>query len=151
EKIGKFTAKYRYPVILFWVALLVTITILAPDLGDVASSDQAGFLGDDELSVKATEILAKYFPEQAPPSAAALVVESQNGSLRDEAAQAYLADLSDWLQRDLAPGLVTQVFSPADPALADQLISQDGQAGFFMVGFGSSYGDPVADAIETTR
>ena len=44
EKIGKFTAKYRYPVIIFWVALLVTITILAPDLGDVASSDHAGFL-----------------------------------------------------------------------------------------------------------
>jgi uncharacterized membrane protein YdfJ with MMPL/SSD domain len=151
EKIGGFSSRYRFPTIMIWLALLVTITFLAPDLADVVSSNQEEFLNDQELSVVAEEAAARYFPNQSSPSMTVVAVESKTTSLRNESLQAYLTELSDWLEYDLAPDLVTQVLSPTDPALADQLMSEDAHVAMYFVGFGIPYGGPVDDAIATLR
>jgi RND superfamily putative drug exporter len=151
EKIGGFSSRYRFPTVIIWLALLVTITLLAPDLADVVSSNQEEFLNDHELSIIAEEAAAKYFPDQSPPSMTVIALKSKTDSLRSASLQAYLAELGDWLEHDLAPGLVTQVLSPTDPALVDQLMSEDAHVAIFFVGFGIPYGGALDDAIAMLR
>jgi RND superfamily putative drug exporter len=151
EKIGNVASRYRLPIIIGWVVLLVGISLVAPDLAQVSSSNQEEFLADSELSMIAEEAAAKYFPEQSPPTSLVIAVESRVDSLRGEASQAYLSELTDWLQLNFAPDLVTDVLSPTDPALADTLISENGEVAMFFVGFNSLARQPLVQALETLR
>ncbi|MCC7352144.1 MAG: MMPL family transporter [Anaerolineae bacterium] len=152
DRIGRFAAKYRYPVIAFWVAVLVVVTLAAPDIGDVAVSEQSDFLPLGQPSLVAAEVAAEYFPDQASPSQAVLVIKSEGGSLRDEAAQAYLAELVAWLQNEAAPGVTGEVLSPTDPALASRLLSQDNQVAMIVVGMrGTSHDEGVQHALEVIQ
>lgn len=152
DRIGRFAAKYRYPVILFWVACLVLATILAPDLAEVSVSEQSDFLPVGQPSLVAAYVAAEHFPNQSSPSQAVVVIKSEEGTLRDAAAQAYLADLTAWLQNEAAPGVIGQVLSPVDPALASRLLSADGQVGMI---FASVQGAPqekrVKDALKAIQ
>ena len=152
DRIGRFAAQHRYPIIIFWVAFLVIVTVLAPDLAEVAVSEQSDFLPVGQPSLVAAQIAAEYFPDQASPSQAVLVVKSEGGTLRDATAQAYLAELTAWLQNEAAPGVIGQVLSPTDPALASRLLSADGQVGMI---FASVLGAPqekrVKDALKTIQ
>ena len=62
EKMRRFTNKYRYPVSVFGVALLVAITVLTTDLAAVASTDQSGLLRNAEHGVIDGKT-SSYFPE----------------------------------------------------------------------------------------
>ena len=151
EKIGNVATRYRLLIIFGWVALLVGVSLFAPDLAQVSSSNQQEFLADDELSMIAAEAAAKYFPEQSPPSMAVIALENRQASMHSEASQAYLTELTGWLELRFAPELVTQVLSPTDPALADTLISENGEVAMFFVGLNAFAGRPVEQALETLR
>ncbi len=152
DKIGRFAGRYRYLVIACWVALLIVVTLVAPDIADVAVSEQSDFLPVGQPSLIAAQIAAEYFPNQSSPSQAVLVIKSENGSLRDEAAQAYLAELTAWLQDEAAPGVVAQVLSPTDPALASRLLSQDNRVGIIFAGLhGSPQDKKVKDALKAMQ
>lgn len=148
DKIGQFSSKYRHPIIAIWIVLLVAISALAPNLADVSTSEQSDFLPEGELSAIAADVAAEYFPDKASPTQAVLVVKSETGSLRDETAHAYLADLTDWLENDLSPAVIGQVLSPADPNLADQLIGENGQVGMIFISLRGAAQDPaVVEAL----
>lgn len=152
DKIGKFSSKFRYPIIAAWVILVVVVLVFAPNLADVVTSDQSSFLPEEEASVLAAEIAAEYFPNQASPAQAVLVIQSANGSMHDNNNQAYLAELTEWLENDLPPEAVSTVLSPADPNLAERLISDDGQVAMIFVGLYGSIEDPtVLDALDEMR
>jgi len=152
DKIGKLSSKYRYPIIIAWIALLVVISVFAPNLSDVAISEQSGYLPEDELSVIAANVAIEYFPDKASPTQAVLVFESENGSLHDEDAQAHLAYLTHWLENDLSPDLIGQVLSPTEPSLADQLISDDGRSGMIFVSLRGDAQDPaVVEVLEAMQ
>lgn len=152
NKIGQFAAHYRYPIVVAWIVLLIAVTIFAPNISDVVVSDQSGYLPPDEPSVVAAEIAARYFPEQASPSQAVLVIESDQGSMRDEAGQAYLANLKAWLENALPSQTVGQVLSPTDPNLADRLVSSDGRVAMIFVGLNGSVEDPATlEALADVR
>jgi len=143
DKIGQFSSKYRYPIIAAWVIALVVITLFAPNIADVVVSDQSGYLPKDEPSIIAAQVATEYFPDQASPSQAVLVIKSEQDSMHDEAIQAYLTDLTGWLENDLSPQVVGQVLSPADPNLTGRLISEDGQVSMIFVGLHGSIEDPA--------
>jgi len=146
EKIGQFSARFRYPIVITWLALAIGILFFAPSLSDVAISDQSGYLPHDEPSVVAAQMATEYFPDQAAASQAILVIHSEQGAIRGEAAQAYLAELTSWLEGELAPEALGVVLSPADPNLADRLISEDGKVAMFSVGLHGSVEDQATVA-----
>jgi uncharacterized membrane protein YdfJ with MMPL/SSD domain len=120
DKIGRFSSKFRYPIMIGWAILLVVILILAPNLSDVSISDQSGFLSSEAPSNVAYAIAREHFPDQVSAGQAVLVIESENGSVKEPAMQAYIAELTAWLENDLNHEVVHEVLSPADPELADQ-------------------------------
>ncbi len=152
EKIGKFAAKFRYPIVAAWIGLALAVLLFAPDLSEVVTSDQRSYLPAGEASVIADEIAAKYFPDQASPSQAVLVIHSENGPVTEGANGAYLADLTAWLENELPADVVGQVLSPTDPNLADRLVSEDGQVAMIFVGLLGADEDPaVLTALDAMR
>jgi len=47
ERLGHFATRYRIPIILTWVAAAIIVTLVAPDIEEVASADMADFLPDN--------------------------------------------------------------------------------------------------------
>lgn len=148
DKIGQFSSRFRYPIILFWVITVVLVTLLAPNLGDVTISDQSSFLSSKAPSLKAASLEAQYFPDQASSGSAVLVLYRAGGRVYDiPQMQAYLEDLTNWLKNEADPShtVVTNVLSPVDPSLTARLTSQDGQVVFISVGMSGSM-DSTANA-----
>lgn len=149
EKIGKFSVRFRYPILVGWAILLAATLIFAPNLSDVSISDQSGFLSAEAPSNIAYAITREYFPDQVSAGQAVLVIESENGSVNESAMQAYIAELTTWLENDLNNDVVHEVLSPADPDLADQLISEDEQAVMIYVGLnGTSEDSATAESMD---
>jgi RND superfamily putative drug exporter len=137
EKIGYFSSRFRYPIILFWVVAVVLVTLLAPNLGDMTISDQTSFLSAKAPSIQAASLASKYFPEQSSSGSAVLVLYRPDGRVFDlPQVQPYIDDLTHWLENDADPShtIIANVLSPADPNLTDRLTSQDGQVVIFNVG-----------------
>jgi uncharacterized membrane protein YdfJ with MMPL/SSD domain len=152
EQIAKFSSRFRYPIIVTWLVLVIVVLIFAPSLADVVTSDQSSYLPKDEASVVAAEIAAEYFPDQASPAQAVLVIQSENGPMHDAVNQAYLAELSGWLENELPPEAIGTVLSPTDPDLAKRLISEDGRVAMIVVGLHGSIEDPaVLGALDEMR
>ncbi|MGD8624221.1 MAG: MMPL family transporter [Anaerolineae bacterium] len=148
DRIGKFSATFRYPIIAAWVGLVIIVLIFAPSLSDTVTADPSGYLPEDEASVVAAEIAAEYFPDQASPAQAVLVIQSDDGSMRSEANQAYLIELTDWLENSLPQEAVGTILSPADPELESRLISKDEQVAMIFVGLrGSVEDNAVVDTL----
>ncbi len=151
-KIGNFAAKFRYPIIAAWLVLVIAVLAFAPNLSDVVTSDQGSYLPEGEPSIVAARLAAEYFPDQASEAQAVLVIKSANGSMHSAANQAYLAELTAWLEEELPDDAVGQVLSPADPNLAQRLISTDGQVAMIFVGLHGSIEDQkVLAALDEMR
>jgi RND superfamily putative drug exporter len=141
DKIGKFAARFRYPIIIIWVAAVILITLLAPNLGDVSISDQTSFLSAEAPSIKAAALANQYFPDQASSGSAVLVLHSPDGKVFDNPeVPAYIADLTTWLEKEVDPSrtIVSNILSPADQTLTEQLTSKDGKVVIFNVGITGS-------------
>lgn len=159
DKIGRFASTHRYPIIAFWIALAALVTLLAPNLSDVVTSDQSGYLPQDEPSVVAARIAEEYFPDQTTSNRAVLVIESNRGAITEQGNLAYLAELTAWLETDLA-GVIGQILSPTGmtsndqegTALSSQLISQDGEVAMIVIGLTGSMEDQATlEALETIQ
>src|SRR3972149_2891939 len=141
DKIGKFSSRFRYPIIIFWVVTVILITLLAPNLGDVSISDQTSFLSAEAPSIKAALLANQYFPDQSSSGSVVLVLHSPNGKVIDNPQiPAYITDLTIWLEKEADPSgtIVSNVLSPADPALTERLTSKDGKVVIFTVGINGS-------------
>ena len=62
EPIGRFATRYRRPIIAVWIALAAIITLAAPHIDDVASSDQADFLPSNAPFIAADQVFKDAFP-----------------------------------------------------------------------------------------
>lgn len=76
--LGKFITRNRWWVIGTWFAAAVVITLAAPKLSSVVSSNQTSFLPSKYESVQAEKIADKAFP-QAKNDAELLLVERKDG------------------------------------------------------------------------
>jgi len=141
KKIGSFSVKYRFPIVIFWFMMLFLVTLLAPDLGKVTISDQAGYLDKNAPSVQAAKMLDRYFSGRYSSSSAILVFDICNGSANDPGIQSYLAGFTGWIKTDLDPKYIGLILSPVDSRLAPRLISPDGRVALMSVGINGSYED----------
>jgi len=152
DMIGKFSSKYRYPIILFWIIVVVAVTLFAPSLSDVADSDQSSYLPADAPSAIAEDISAQYFPDQATGNDAVLILKNEDGAMLEGGALVYLQDLTDWLENDADDTLIGTILSPTDPALADHLVNESGQAAMIFITLKGSLEDSaIQDLLDTIQ
>jgi putative drug exporter of the RND superfamily len=124
--LSRWDARYKYPIILFWIVLTVVLVSLAPSLSKVGVTDDSQFLPRDTESIMAQQLIKTRFASAAatPPGSALVVVHNPQG-LKDPdlaVARAFNA----WLLSDQAPAIIRAVTSPlTTPALSATLISRD--------------------------
>ncbi|MFN2227265.1 MAG: MMPL family transporter [Anaerolineae bacterium] len=150
ERLGRFVARYRVWVILGWIILAVGLTLAAPDLDEVSSSDQRDFLPQSAPFVHAQKVQEAAFPEQSAASSSVILVDAGLGrDVRDPAVWAYLQEMEQWLGSEQAPYNISQVTGPVTaPDLAGTLISGDGRVALVAVGMSSGMDlKPTDDAV----
>ena len=136
DRLGQFATRFRVPIIIVWIATAVVITLTAPNIEKVASSDQADFLPSDAPYIHAEEVLKETFPEGFAPGNTVIVIQAPDGVLdqsgADFAAQTdsevgrFFSDLADWLIGPDAPPHIQDVMTPvSSPAAAALMVSDD--------------------------
>ncbi|KPL22874.1 MAG: hypothetical protein AMJ93_06135 [Anaerolineae bacterium SM23_84] len=125
QRLGRFAAKYRIPIIVGWVALAIILTLVAPGLEEVSTAKQEDFLPANAPFVRAAEIQERVFPEQSAASASMVIVDAgPGGEVHDPDVLAFLSGLESWLNSDDAPANIIVAAGPVTmPELADKLIS----------------------------
>ncbi|MFH0916316.1 MAG: MMPL family transporter [bacterium] len=147
-RLGSFAARFRWFIIAAWVVVAVVLTLVAPNIDDVAVSDQRAFLPSSAPSLDANETVKRYFPDQVSPSSALLVVDAGAGSRADQGAAAeFVAGLTAWLSGPEAPAPVEQVWSPilGDEQTKASLISDDKQVALVLARFNAAGTEPVTE------
>ncbi len=150
QRLGQIVAKYRVVVIVVWIGLAVGLTLTAPSLDEVSSSDQKDFLPENAPFVRAQEVYERAFPDESAASSSMVLVDAgPEGEVHDPEIWAFLEELETWLGSGEAPYNISQVAGPTTmPEFADKLISPDGRIA--LVGVGMSSGmdlKPTDDAV----
>jgi len=81
NKLGSFIAKNRWWVIAIWIVVSVVITLFAPKMSSVESSDQTSFLPGKYESSQALKIAQKAFPTSNDDVEILLVRRTDDGKL----------------------------------------------------------------------
>jgi RND superfamily putative drug exporter len=135
ERLGNFAYHRKWWIILGWIALAVIVTLIAPPLEDISSSDQRDFMPADAPFAKAQAVYEQTFPNLFDPSSTMLLIDAgEGGTVRAPAIWAYMEKAEAWLNSDDAPDNIGNVAAPTtDPDYADALISPDGQIALISV------------------
>ena len=144
-RLGSFAVRFRWFIIAAWIVVAVILTLVAPNIDDVAVSDQRAFLPSSAPSLDANELVKKHFPDRVSPSGAVVVIDAGQGNRADEGpAATFVDDLSSWLSGPDAPSGVDQVLSPAlgDEQTRASLTSPDGQVALVLVRFDAMGTEP---------
>ncbi len=145
-RLGSFAVRFRWLIIAAWLVVAAVLTAVAPNINDVAVSDQRAFLPASAPSLDANETVKQYFPDRISPSTAVVVIDAGQGGRADEGvAGSFVNDLSSWLSGPDAPSGVDQVLSPTlgDEQTKAGLISPDGQVALMLVRFSAVGTDPT--------
>jgi len=151
QRIGRFTTRYRIPIIVVWVAAAAIMTIIAPNIDSVASSDQADFLPGDAPFVHAQQVYQETFPEGFAPGSTVIVIDARAaGGVFDTSTEEFedqiatpvgqfIVALRDWLNSEEGPDNVTQVTDPAlSPSVAQLMVGPQNDIAIVRVTFSSS-------------
>lgn len=159
-RLGLWAVRLRWLLLAVWLALALVLTLVAPNIDDVAVSDQRAFLPSSAPSLEATELMKRYFPDRYSPSSAVIVVDAGDGARIDpqiasaaemtshsasSAAALFLRQLTAWLQGPTAPPAVDWVVSPVagDEQTRAGLLSPDGQVALLLVRFAKVGTEPA--------
>jgi RND superfamily putative drug exporter len=131
------SARHPWRTIATWVLVTGTVLFLGTALGGTFGDD---FAAPGSQSARATELLARSFPQAARGSALVVLAAEDGGTLRDSrpAIEAGLADI----------GRAGHVASVADPFAAGT-ISPDGRIGYAVLTLDAPQGDLGKPAFTT--
>lgn len=159
RRIGSFATRYRIPIIVIWIAAAVIMTLVAPNIDSVASSDQADFLPDNAPFVHAQQVYQETFPEGFAPGSTVIVLDAREaGGVFDLNAETFeeqidtpvgqfIVTLRDWLNSDDGPDNVTQVVDPAfSPSVAQLMVGPQNDIAIVRVTFSTS--NPEQETID---
>jgi RND superfamily putative drug exporter len=123
-KIAKFSVRFRWPIIVFWIALVPILSSTLPKLNDVSKNDNSQFLPKNSQTQKASDLEASFQSKDTADQEVLIAVRS-NGPLTasdDAAINAVVAKVKkvDGVSQIRAIGT-----------------SQDGKAKEYLVGIGS--------------
>lgn len=139
EAIGRFAVKYRWLVIIFWIAAIPLTIHYFPNISDVEKNDVSDFLPAKVETNKASK-LEKAFERKNTATSTDVVIYRDNGGLTqdDTAAVARIT------QKVKSVKEVTEVRNLG--------VSADGQAQQLIVGIsGAGFGQQVTEIIKNIR
>ncbi len=145
-RLGSFAVRFRWYIIAAWVIAAVLLTLVAPNIDDVAVTDQRAFLSPDVPSLQANELLKKYFPDQVALSSAVLVIDAgSGGDVTTGEAAGFVDGLTTWLTTAGAPEAVSAVWSPThgDELTRAGMTSNDHQVALILVRFNAIATEPT--------
>ncbi|MCZ7541842.1 MAG: hypothetical protein M5U29_18395 [Anaerolineae bacterium] len=80
EYLGRFATRYRIPIIVAWVAAAAIVTLVAPDMAAVVSSDMADFLPGDAPFKRANALYEELFPEDNAAGSSVIVFDARQSA-----------------------------------------------------------------------
>ncbi len=132
-RLGRFTYRRRWPILLFWAVVLVTAALFAPKLGGQLKG--AGFEGSGRDSELAKDLMVEEFG--LPRASLAVVFESDNLSARSEEYQKAEDEALKPLRNIEEIRSVTTYADTGDR----RFLSGDGSKTYALVGFDASVGE----------
>ena len=112
--LGRFSVRFRYPVVALWIAATVLSVHFFPGLSSVAKDTNSGFLPADTPSMQASKLATPF--QNSDQASLTVVVSRSGGSLS-------AADQQTVTQVEAAVGRVAKVTSVHDLG-----VSRDGAA-----------------------
>ncbi len=160
KRLGQFTARYRYLIVLLWVAAAIGITLAAPPLNDVLTTEMARFLPENAPYIEAYQVFTETFPDEDAAASVVVVFDAAEagGVLNREAedfaeqidtpAARFIAEFADWLKSDERPENVVRVIAPTDAAeVASMTVGQDNEVAIVNVKLASNDADDQTSTI----
>src|SRR6185503_9754417 len=83
RNIAKFSVKFRWPIIIFWIAMVPIWSSVFPNINDVTQNSTQDFLPKNSPTAQASE-LESQFQKKDTVSNAVLVVSRSSGKLTDQ-------------------------------------------------------------------
>jgi RND superfamily putative drug exporter len=139
EKIARFSVKFRWLIIIFWIVAIPVLTHYLPNINDVVQNDNTQFLPKDSPTTRAA-MLEAVFQGKKTASSSIVVAVRDSGPL-EPADNAALARIETAVAR-----------VPDVTLVQDQGISADGQARQILVGLtGAAYGNEASRLAANIR
>lgn len=134
--ITRFASKFKYAILVIWVALTVIFFLTAPSLSKVGITDQSQFLPKGTQSSQVRDLLQTKFAGYAGQtgSSALVVVYNEKGLSQQNLNDAKA--LRGWMLSANGPSVITNVISIYDnAALSSTLVSADNTTMMMTVDF----------------
>jgi RND superfamily putative drug exporter len=112
--IGRFSVRFRYPVVVLWVAITVLSVHFFPGMASVSKDTNGGFLPDSTPSMQAAKLASPF--QNSDQASATLVVSTSSGALTT-AQQAAVSQVEESIRH-----------VPTVTLVRDLGVSRDGQA-----------------------
>jgi putative drug exporter of the RND superfamily len=130
ERLGSWTYRFRYPIVVAWVVAAIACARFAPSLAGSGSTDQASFLPPSVPSVQARDALERAFPGSTSASSATITLERAGGLTAGDLA--YRDAFATWTASADAPAELRGAVKSTEtadsrPELASMLRSGDGR------------------------
>ncbi len=139
SRIGRFATRYRLLIIVAWVVAAVGMTVVAPNIEAVASSDMTDFLPSGAPFEHAAKVYEATFPDNNSPGSTVVVIDArqvEGGVFKRDAETfeeridtpvgRFISELVAWLQSDAAPETITTVVYPTlSPTAAGLMVASE--------------------------
>jgi RND superfamily putative drug exporter len=139
-KLGRFSVRFRWLILLFWIAAIPIVTAVFPNINSVAKNNNSDFLPKNSPSVTSQNLESKF--QSKDTASNAIIVTSRNNAPLTDADEAALLKIEAAVKG-----------SPSVSEVKDQGISADGQAKQIFVGInGDAFGQKglkVADDLRS--
>src|SRR3954471_21042568 len=147
--IPRFIRLFSVPILLGWLALVVIVNVVAPQLEKVGEAHAVSLAPDDAPSLQAMERIGKTFQEFDSNSSAMIVLEGDQPL--GDAAHKYYDGLIDKLEADRKHVEHIQDFW-GDPLTASGAQSADGKAAYVQAYLAGNQGETLAnESVEAVR
>ncbi|BBX98415.1 MMPL/RND family transporter [Mycobacterium lacus] len=148
-KFARFVHTFAVPIVLFWVGLVVVLTVFVPSLDQVGREHTVSMSPNDAESMQAMKRVGKVFNEFSTDSAIMIVLEGEK-PLGDDAHHFY-DELIRKLSRDTKHVQHIQDFW-GDPLTAAGSQSSDGKAAYVQVYLAGNQGETLAnESVKSVR
>lgn len=139
KAIAKFSVRFRWPIIVFWIAMVPLVSANFPNINNVTENSTQGFLPKNSPTIRASE-LETSFQKKDTAGNVVLVASRKDGKLTTQ----DNADLQKLVERVKQTKNITEV--------NDIGVSADGQAHEYLAGVsGAAFGNEAFNIVDNLR
>jgi putative drug exporter of the RND superfamily len=139
EKIARFSVKFRWPIIVFWIVLIPVVTANFPNINNIQQNNNSDFLPKNSPTDSASKLENQFLSKNAQSTA--VIVASRNNDTLTAADETAISQAETAVQK--VSGVI---------AVKNQGLSADGQADQLLVELnGKAFGNQASDVVSGIR